>query len=99
MKSKRLSILKTPDYIVELEYNESFVILHLPKVVKFTKSVYTEMMESFEEIKEFLRTIGFTELWCAVAPEDPRINKLAQRMGFEFIANADCLNVYLIRGI
>lgn len=95
--SKRFPILETEDYTIDLEYTEEFAILHLPRVQKFTKSIYLQGREKLEDIKDFLFTTGFQAIWVAVFPEDEMTNKFVKRLGFEYAGDFENLSVYYIK--
>ncbi len=95
--SNRITLLETTEYTVELEYTEEFVILHLPKVTNWTKSLYKHSKERIEELSTFFGVIGYEAIWVAAYPDDTITNKFADRLGFEFIGEYEDLNVYLRR--
>lgn len=84
--SKRITLLETEDYSVDLEYGSfdgrDYAILHLPFVKKFTKSVYLDMKIRVEEVWEFLSTIHYNEMFCGVDKGDELMKKFATKMGF-----------------
>lgn len=94
IKSKRFSLIEKENFIVDLEYNQDFAIIHLPKVTKFTRSIYLDFTESLTKIDNFLRDFGYQSIWVACYPEDTSTNKLAKKMGFEYRGSAENLNVY-----
>lgn len=80
---------------VELEYSDKFIAIHLPRVEKFSKTLYATMQEYAEELDDFVKTVGFQNLYAAIKPEDELTIKLAERLGFNFLAQNDGLNVYV----
>ena len=91
--SKRFTLVEKDVYKVDLEYNESFAIIHLPYVTKFTKTIYEDMLNTFEKIKTFIYDMGYPNVW--VATSEPRALKLATRMGFVQKGSSDGLDVYI----
>jgi len=96
--SKRFALVHTEDYVVDLEYNDEFAIIHLPYVKKFTRSMYEDFMLTFPRIKTFLKDMGYEDVWAAIAPGDKPTGKLAERMGFELVGSSHGMDVYLIEG-
>ena len=89
-----MTIIEKEDFIVDLEYNEDYAIVHLPKVEKFTKDIYLDLIKTFEELKEFLKSMQFIHVWAAIEPSNVLINKFAGKMGLTFLGEAENLNVY-----
>lgn len=92
--SNRINLVDTIDYTIELEYNEFFAILHLPKVKKFTKDFYLHAHEKMEQLHQFFGTLGYEAFWVAVYPEDKLNNKFALRLDFEYVGLFEGMNVY-----
>ena len=93
IKSTRMVVYECPDFTVDLEYNETFAILHLPTVKKFTKETYILMQVRIQEFFEFITTIGYQNLF--VATNDKLAEKLAKKLGFTYLGSQDGLNVYV----
>lgn len=92
--SNSLVLFENNDYGVRLEYNESFAIVHLPYTHRMAKEVFLDMKYKLEDWYKFLSTAGYTHIWCAVNPEDQKINKLVDMLGFKYTGSADGLSVY-----
>jgi hypothetical protein len=92
--SKRLTLVNKDNYVVDLEYNEDFVILHLPLVTKMTKDTYLDMRDSFEKFVDFVATIGHDYIWVAISPEDNLTAKLITKLGFNYEIDSEGLAVY-----
>ena len=99
IKSKRFAFVSKDNYVVDLEYNEEFAIIHLPFVKKLSKDTYLDMQEEMKGIIRFLDDQGYQHVWVAVKPEDKLIAKLAGKMGFNYKGTADNLDVYLYEGV
>lgn len=98
IKSKRITLLEKENYKVDLEYNEDFVILHLPRVDKFTKSVYLDMKFMLEDYSDFFKTAGYKDLCVAIGETDKTMKKFIKKFGFVYAGNASSLDVYLYGG-
>jgi len=81
--SKRMSIAETVDFKFDLEYNASYIVLHLPRVDKFNKTVLKEMQSKVKEMYEFCDTVGYEGFWAAVETGDRRTTKLVRLLNFE----------------
>lgn len=90
--SKRLRIIETDNASADLEYNENFVIVHLPRVDKFKKSDLGRFKEYLEGLNTFVTTVGYKELYAAT--DHAPTMKLAVKLGFEYIGEQDNLKVY-----
>jgi hypothetical protein len=98
IKSKRFAFVTKEDYVVDLEYNETFAILHLPFVKKFSKSTYLDMLDEIKGIVTFLKDQSYEHVWLAVKPEDTLISKFVKKLGFNYKGTSDNLDVYLYEG-
>lgn len=94
IKSKRFTLLKRDDYQVDLEYNETFAIIHLPLVTTFNKSTFLDMVENIDKIEGFLLDQGYKSIWVAIDPKDTFIKKLAVKLKFDFRGSTEGLDVY-----
>lgn len=94
IKSKRMTLVQKENFIVDLEYNEDYAIVHLPKVDKFTKDIYLDMSTVFEDMKEFLKVVGYDHVWAALDPSNKMMIKFAGKMGLSFQGEAENMNVY-----
>lgn len=91
-KSKRITLYESDTLQIDAEYNEFFFILHLPKVTKFSKTVYLICVEKLASIKEFAKTIGYMSIYTAV--QDKPTEKLVNKLGMKFKGSAEGYHVY-----
>ena len=71
------------NYSVRVEYNDDLVLLHLPKVDKFSKETYKDMKEDMSLFGEHLRSQGRGSMWVAVPSGFKTLKKLVERLGFK----------------
>lgn len=96
-KSRRFTLIELDNFSIDLEYTDTFAILHLPRVEGMTKSKYIAGLEVFEEIKAFLFTLEFPALFVAFFPEDTLTHKLVKRLGFMPLGEHEGLAVYILK--
>jgi hypothetical protein len=96
--SKRFTVSEKPHYRVDLEYNDSVAILHLPYLEKFTRSAYEESFIVVQDLLEFVETVGYDGLYAAVYQGDKKIQKFLDRLGFKYSGKSQDLLVYQIKG-
>jgi hypothetical protein len=96
--SKRLKSVKGSTFEVDLEYSKDYLILHLPYIDKFTKSVYFEMLCMLDDWWDFFRTVGYKEIHAAVDSNNTRINKLLRKLNFRLIGSSKNMNIWSYRG-
>lgn len=94
LRSKRFNIVNQEHYEVDLEYNEQYAILHLPRVSKFNKTVYIDMADRLEQFAEFVKSSGYFGLWAAIRPEDTTLAKFIKKLGFRHLGNSGMLAIY-----
>lgn len=87
-------LIQRDDYVIRLEYNEDYVILHLRDINKFTKEVFQDMLIQLEDWSDFLRAMGHSYLWAAVPRDNTKIKRLLGGLGFQFVSHRDDLTVY-----
>lgn len=92
--SKSHTAIETKDYTIRLEYNEDYVILHLPYVEKMTKNVFLDMKFRLEDWYAFFTTAGYLGVFAAVDPNDQKIRKLLNMLKFKKKGHADNMDVY-----
>lgn len=92
--SKRFNLVNVEDYEVDLEYTDQYAILHLPRVSKFTKGTYLDMVERLQQVATFIKTSGYFGMWVAIKPEDTTIGRLVNKLGFKYLGTSDSLAVY-----
>jgi hypothetical protein len=92
--SKTFTVLETENYTIRLEYNSDYVILHLPVISKMDKSVFQDMQYRLDDWYDFFTTAGYAGIFAAVDPNDIKIQKLLDMLGFKYKGSADNMNVY-----
>jgi len=95
IKSKRMRLVDTEDFSVDLEYNENYAILHLPEVPRFTKTVLHRMQMTMEDLNELFTTMGYPNIFVAISPNDPATEKLVMKLGFVHLADNLGMKVYV----
>jgi hypothetical protein len=90
--SKRIVLIDIPEACLELEYNQDFVVLHLPRVTKFGKREFNIFKTYFADLVDFFNTFGIDILYAAF--DDKKVQKLATAFGFEFVGINDKYKVY-----
>jgi hypothetical protein len=93
-KSKRFNLVNQEHYEVDLEYNDQYAIIHLPRVSKFNRSVYLDMVDKLKSIADFLKDGGYFGLWVAFKPEDITLGKLVEKLGFVYLGSSDGLVIH-----
>lgn len=91
--SKSLMGIRGSNFDIRLEYNEDFVIVHLPKIEKMTKGVFMEMVVLLRDWWDFFKTAGYSAVFAAVDPED-KINKLVYMLGFKYVGENQGYLIY-----
>ncbi len=92
--SKSINVVETEDYSIRLEYNKDYVILHMPSISKMDKGVFIDMKFRLEDWYDFFITAGYGGIFAAVDPNDQKIQRLLEMLGFELKGFADNMNVY-----
>lgn len=92
--SKSMPLVETPDYTIRLEYNDDYVILHLSDIAKMTKGVFLDMKYRLEDWHDFFTTAGYAGIFIAIDPENQKIRKLIEKLGFKLKGFADNMQVY-----
>jgi hypothetical protein len=92
--SKSFTLIETKDYTIRLEYNEDYVILHLPDIVKMNKGVFLDMKFRLEDWHKFFTTAGYAGIFAAVDPNNLKICKLLKMLEFKKKGHADNMDVY-----
>jgi hypothetical protein len=91
--SKEL-LVKRDGYVVRIEYNEDYVILHLKEIDKFTKEVFQDMLLFREDWSDFLRAMGHSYMWAALPEDNIKMKRLLGGLKFQFVNNKDGFTVY-----
>lgn len=92
--SKSITLFENPEYGVRLEYNNQYAIVHLPYSNKMNKKVFLDMQSRLSSWYEFITTMGYKGIWCAVDPKDDKINRLVTMLKFKYMGEADSMSVY-----
>lgn len=82
VESKTIRFIEKVDYAIDLEYNSEYVLVHLPRVSRFTKETLKDMLTTLDQFSTFFRTIGVERLFAAVDQDDTKVKKLLRRVGF-----------------
>ena len=91
--SNRIRLIEFEDEVtIDLEYNENYAILHMPSVGVFNKSLYLKMKRYLEGLDTFFTTVGYDGIYAATGNESAQ--KLAIKLGFEYLGEHDNLKVY-----
>jgi hypothetical protein len=96
--SKDFNLPISAGYEVRVEYTEDFIIFHLPRVDKFTPGVYKDMVVRLDDFWQFAKTVGYKGIFVAFDPNNVKINKLVESLGFQFLNYGDGDKVYIYRG-
>ena len=94
IQSKNLFGIKGKNFDVRIEYNEDYVIVHLPKVEVFNKSSFLEMKKLLEDWLDFFKTLGKENIFAAVKIGSKE-NKLASMLNFKYAGRSENMNVYI----
>ena len=92
--SKSLNGIRGSCFDIRLEYNEDFIILHLPSIDKMTKDIFVEMKYMLDDWWGFVSTMGYKAIFAAVNPDDQKINKLLTMLKFEYAGSSEGMSVY-----
>lgn len=91
--SKNLFGIKGSCFDIRLEYSKDFIIVHLPKVERMTKSAYLEMKKMLDDWLEFFKTVGYSCIHTGITP-DKKSNKLALMLGFKYLGTNQGYLIY-----
>lgn len=81
-----------------IEYNEEFVIIHLPDLESLTKESLKELRDCLQDTWDLFTTAGYPAVLAAVPLENKVINKLAEKLKFKLVAVSDGYNIYKFEG-
>lgn len=87
-------LIQRDGYVIRLEYNEDYVIVHLRDIDKFTKEIFQDMLIQLEDWSDFLKAMGRDYLWAAVPRDNTEIKRLLGGLKFQFVSHKDDLTVY-----
>jgi hypothetical protein len=96
MDSKSMTIYESDDYGLRLEYNSDIVILHLPYVNKFDKSVLKHLQNKVLECLDFFNGLGYNGLWAIMESSNKQIKRLVYLLGFNYKADENGFSVYIL---
>ena len=91
--SKSFTFIETKNYSIRLEYNEEYIIIHLPEV-KMTKDTFLDMKFRLEDWHKFVTTAGYKGIFAAVDPDNTKIVRLLRMLNFDKKGHADNMDVY-----
>lgn len=92
--SKRITLVDKDNYRVDLEYNDDYAILHLPRATGFSKGVLADMKMQFNDILTFALDMGYDRIICAIQQGDVLTTRLLDKFKFEYQGSADGYEVY-----
>jgi hypothetical protein len=87
-------LIQRDGYVIRLEYNEDYVIVHLRDIDKFTKEIFQDMLIQLQDWSDFLKAMGRDYLWAAVPRDNTKIKRLLGGLKFQFVSHKDDLTVY-----
>lgn len=96
MDSKSLIIYDCEDFKVRLEYNQDYVVLHLPTVESFSKSILVKMQNKVVELLDFFYELGYNGIWAGCHESSNQTKRLIDLLGFEYFKDQDGLSIYNI---
>lgn len=91
--SKNLFI-KGEGYVVRVEYNKDYVIIHLREIDRFTKEVFIDMRIRLEDFSDFVKEVQGGPIWAAAPNHNTKIKRLLGGLGFKFVGYSEDLTVY-----
>lgn len=92
--SKNLFI-KGEGYVVRVEYNKDYVIIHLREIDRFTKEVFLDMRIRLEDFSDFVKEVQGGPIWAAVPRDNIKIKRLLGGLGFKFVNHHEDLTVFM----
>ena len=90
--SKRLRLLETDNLSIDLEYNEQFAILHIPRAGKFRKGELQTLQSYLKQWDEFIYDMGLDGPYTVA--DTPITEKLVNKLGFVYLGNHGTTKVY-----
>jgi len=94
IKSKRIRLVETTTYGIDLEYNDDFAILHIPYVNKFNRTVLADMVLKLEDLGDFINCMGYPRIHLGIPTTDITTQKLALRLNFELKGESQGFSIY-----
>ena len=83
MESSRITLVNVPAFEIELEYNKDHALLHLPRVAKYNKTVFEQMVVYTRNLWLMLTTMGYEDVLVGVPVDNSKLHKLVLQLGFE----------------
>ena len=96
-KTTNLHGIKGTNFDIYLQYNEEYMVVHLPKVEKMDKRAFVEMRTLLNDWIKFFNTVGYKVLFAVVEPNSTT-ERLAVLLGFTFAAPYEEQHVYKYEG-
>lgn len=90
--SKRIRLVELPYASLDLEFNDKYAILHLPRVDRFRKGDLFKFKEYLDGLAQFFEVSGLEGPYAA--SNDEKIKRLALKLGFTFLGESNGLKVY-----
>lgn len=94
-QSKDLIIYEGLDMKIRLEYTDSYSIIHLREANGFNISSYRKIQELKGPLYDFLKTVGFSQVFAAIPKANHKVKRLATMVGFRFIGSKDGVDIYI----
>jgi len=98
VSSKSFTLPINGDYEVRIEYNEDFVILHLPYMDKFTPGVFKDMVIRLEDFWEFAQAVGYKAIFGSIDPNNKKMERLLIKLGFQYLNYSEGMDVFMFTG-
>lgn len=93
--SKDIIIYEGLDMGLRLEYNHTYVIIHMKYVHKFNYSSYKKLLELRDSLSMFLKTVGYEVVHAAIPKTNHKMKKLVSLVGFKYIGTKDGMDIYI----
>ena len=90
--SKRIRLIELEVGSLDLEYNETYAILHLPRVDKFGVREFELFKKYLDDLSDFFLVTKLQGPYAATS--DPKVQRLVLKLGFEYLGDHDNLKVY-----
>jgi hypothetical protein len=93
--AKMIRIIQIEDFDLDLEYEDDFIALHLPRMTRLNKKNYFKLRKVVDELTDLVKTMGYVGLWAALDDDQPLMKKLVIRLGFEYIERNEEMDLFL----
>lgn len=90
--SKRIRLVESPNVSLDLEFNDKYAVLHLPRVTRFRKGEFKQFKEYLEGLAQFFEVSSLEGPYAA--SNDEKIKKLALKLGFTYLGESNGLKVF-----